>query len=104
MPIMSNAQQPQVDGAVFGNDSLISLALARQVFCTAVRKPGSAKIRSVEQVLLHKIMVALLMESIQSTIFVQINGSGLGKIQIAGSIPPSQIPVSANRGRTSSQP
>ena len=43
-------------------------------------------------------------ESIQSTIFVQINGSGLGKIQIAGSIPPSQIPVSANRGRTSSQP
>lgn len=83
MPIMSNAQQPQVDGAVFGNDSLISLALARQVFCTAVRKPGSAKIHSVEQVLLHKTMVALLMESIQSTIFVQINGSGLGKIQIA---------------------
>ena len=73
MPIMSNAQQLQVDGAVFGNDSLISLALARQVFCTAVRKPGSAKIHSVEQVLLHKIMVALLAVRSQAPVFVQIH-------------------------------
>jgi len=99
------AAQEQVDAAVRSDLVLIALALSFQILSHTIENVDvlSRNINVIEEVVVHKIPVALVVLSGQTNVLVHIKGYNILKGDLAGLIHFDQVAVNAQRRRTGGQ-
>ena len=72
--VKTDTQKLQIDAAQFRNMLVIALTLARQIDRAAVGDKGivNADINVIEEIMIHKIAVALIVFAVKPYIFVKI--------------------------------
>jgi len=101
----AQAQQLQVSTTKGLDDSIVTGALSSSVGVGAVGNiaVGLVDVHMIEQVGAHEVGIALVVILGQTHVLVQVDGSDLGEVQLAGLILGDQLLVGTNRAGTGSQ-
>ena len=101
MPVVPQAQKLQIDATSLSDCLLVSVARRLGVLHRAVGDVCllDVDIDVVEKVVLHKVTVALVVSSRQSTIFVEIERLRVSKADLARIARAHELGIQANRGR-----
>ena len=103
--IRSDSKKLQIYSSDILKQSIVCFTACLRIKIGTIRNMGilNVDIDSAEQVLVHEITIALVIRSVQSHIFVQVNGLNVRKIKDSFFIHSSQLVISSNWGRTCSK-
>ena len=98
MSIVAKAQKLKIYAADLFDDLIVAGTFFVTVRLGSIRNVGAGQIDiyMLEQIVVHEIVVALVIISIQSFIFIQVNSRNAGEIQIALIVPLNQLFVGAD--------
>ena len=102
MAVRSDTKKLQVNLAHFFQKGIVEATAGSCVQVGAIRNMSilNINIYTLKKMLIHEITVALVILSIQSYIFIQIDRSYMGEIKDSILVHGYQMVIGANRGRT----
>ena len=103
---MAQAKKLKINSSHRRDHLIVIITCLRAVRLRSVRKMGSflINIYMFEKIVIHKIIVALVIISGQPLVFIQINRSNLGEVQIPFIIPFHKLLIGPDRRGTGSKP
>ena len=103
--VAANAKNLDINAACLGNGFIIAGAFRLLVGGVAVGDMGAGRVDvdMIEQLGLHKAVIALLVLNRQSAVLIQVKGLRLGEIQHAGLAQANQFLIGGNRGGAGGQ-